>query len=307
MGPPPLRGICHAKQYFGKAGRPRYPVRETEFGRKQTGTDIPSAQFGGNLVVSSGRNQDPTTFSLITTAYLANNYSLQASVDIFNWFSKKNAVVARDLYVKAAEAGLEKAKNDIALNVAVAYLQVLLGREQINLSRITVEQTKSQLDRTRKQVDAGNLPELNAAQLESQLAADSSNLINAEASAQQLLLQMKALLNLDAAAPFDVAAPPVATIPIENLADLQPDAVYNLAVQNMPQQKADEFNVKAALKSVEVARAYMYPTFSLFGSLGTTFNNRAEDIISKSVSTGPVGTVVVGATTYQVFPSRAIF
>ncbi len=60
-------------------------------------SQYPFANLGGNLGYSSGRNQDPTTFSLITTGYLSNNYSLQASVDLFNWFTKKNTIAVKDL------------------------------------------------------------------------------------------------------------------------------------------------------------------------------------------------------------------
>jgi outer membrane protein len=236
------------------------------------------------------------------TAYVSNNYSLQANIDLFNWFTKKNTIAAKNLTLKATEAGLEKAKNDVALNVAVAYLQVLLAREQINLAIVKVNQSKSQLESTRKQVNAGKLPELNAVNLESILATDSANLITAQTTAEQSLLQMKALLNLDAAAPFDIQTPPVDLIPVESLADLQPDAVYNLAVNNMPQQKVDELNLKSALKSVEVARGAMYPTLSLFGSLGSAYNNKAQEIKSKTQFIAPVGTVVVGSATYNVFP-----
>lgn len=264
----------------------------------------PLANFNSSVGYSAGRNQDPTSFSLITKGYVYSNYSLQASVDLFSWFTKKNTIAVKDLNVKATEAGVEKAKNDIALNVAVAYLQVLLAREQANLSRIQVAQTRSQLESTRKQVDAGKLPELSAANLESVLAIDSSNLISAETAAQQSLLQMKALLNMDAALPFDVATPPVDLIPVENLADLQPDAVYNLALINMPQQKVDELNFKAALKSVEVAKGYMYPTFSLFGSLGAAYNNKSKQIISKTQISPSIGTVNVNGTDYFVFPIK---
>ena len=261
----------------------------------------PDANFSTNLGYSSGRNQDPTNFSLITTGYVFNNYSLQANLDLFNWFTKKNTIVVKDLNQKAAEAGLDKAKNDVALNVAVAYLQVLLAREQVNLAKAKLVQTISESESTRKQVDAGKLPELNAANMESLLASDSSALVTAETTAQQMLLQLKALLNLDAATAFDVYVPSVDRIPIESLADLQPEAVYNLATQNMPQQKADELNLKSALKSVEVARGSMYPTFSLFGSLGSTFNNKAKEIKSKNLYTGPIGTVTVGTSDYSVF------
>jgi outer membrane protein len=265
-------------------------------------SQYPNANLSSSLGYGAGRNQDPTSFSLITTGYLSNNYSLQTSVELFNWFTKKNNIAVKNLNLKATQAGVEKAKNDVALNVAVAYLQILLAREQVNLASSKVIQTKAQLESTRKQVDAGILPELNAANLESLLAADSSSLISAETAAQKSLLQMKALLNLDAGLSFEIITPTVQGIPIENLADLQPEAVYNLAIANMPQQKVDEFYWKAALKSVEVARGSMYPTISLFGSLGSAFNNKAEEIKTKTQLNAPFGTVTVSGTPYQVYP-----
>jgi outer membrane protein len=63
-------------------------------------------------------------------------------------------------------------------------------------------------------VDAGVLPEINAAELEAQLARDSASLITAQTVSVQLLLQLKALLNLDAGADFDIAEPPVHMIPV---------------------------------------------------------------------------------------------
>ena len=278
-------------------------IRFAELNLKQSKwAQYPFANFSGNLGYSAGRNQDPTTFSLITTGYVFSNYSLQSSVDIFNWFSKKNEVVVRDLNLQATKEGFEKAKNDVALNVAVGYLQILLANEQANLVKIQVQQTKAQLESTRKQVDAGKLSEFNAAQLESQLATDSANLISAETTRNQLVLQLKALLNLDAAVPFDVDTPPVDMIPVESLGELQPDAVYQLAVTNQPQQKVDELNLKAALKSIAVAKGSMYPTFSLFGSLGTAYNNKSKQAISKTQINPAIGKVNVGGTDYNVFP-----
>ncbi len=280
-------------------------IRFAELDAKQSKwAQYPLANFSTNLGYSSGRNQDPTTFSLITTGYIFSNYSLQSSVDIFNWFTKKNNVAVKELNLQATHAGIEKAKNDVALNVAVAYLQILLANEQINISKLQVQQTKSQSESTRKQVEAGKLPEFNALQLESQLATDSSNLITAESAASQSILQMKALLNLDAAAAFEVEKPPVEVIPVESLADLQPEAVYQLALTNQPQQKVDELNLKSALKSVEVAKGSMYPTFSLFGSLGAAYNNQSKKIVSKTQINPPLGTVNVNGTNYTVYPTQ---
>lgn len=295
--------VEHAMEHNISVRQADLQIRFAELDLKQSKlAQYPGAMLSSNFGFSAGNNQDPTSFSLITTGYLFNNYSLQSSVDLFNWFTKKNNIAANDLNLKATEAGVEKAKNDVALNVAVGYLQILLAREQVSLAMAKIVDTKAQLESTRKQVDAGKLPELNAVNLESLLASDSSGLIGAETMAAQAVLQMKALLNLDAGVPFDIVTPAVSLIPVENLADLEPEAVYNMAVSSMPQQKVDEFNLKSALKNVEVARGSMYPTFSLFGSLGSTFNSRAQEIRSVKPNNSPFGTVTVSGTPYQVFP-----
>ncbi len=267
---------------------------------------LPYTNFSSNTGYSAGRNQDPTNFSLITTGYLFSNYSLQANLDLFNWFSKQHNIAVRDLNLKATQAGFEKAKNDVALNVALAYLQILLTKEQVNLARIQLDQTAAQLESVKKQVNVGKLPELNQVQLEAQFATDSSNLVTATSSVNQYLLQMQILLNLDPGTPFDAESPPVEMIPVENLADLQPEYVYSLAKTNMPQQQVDEFNLQSARKSVLATKAQMYPTFSMFGSLGAAFNSKAEQVISITQINPVIGTVNVNSTTYNVYPIQPV-
>ena len=58
---------------------------------------LPSANFSGSTGFIAGRNQDPRNFSLITTGYWISYYSLQANVDLFNWFSKQHNIAVRDL------------------------------------------------------------------------------------------------------------------------------------------------------------------------------------------------------------------
>ena len=278
-------------------------VRFSELNLKQSKLNQwPDANFSGNTGYSAGRNQDPTNFTLITTSYWFSSYQLRAGLDLFNWFSKKNTISSNSLDFQASQAQVDKVKNDIALNVAVAYLQILLAKEQVGLAKLQVAQTESVLESTRKQVDVGKLPELNAAQIESQLATDSSNLISAEATVQQLILQLKALLNLDAAIPFDVETPPVASIPVESLSDLQPEAVYASAIANLPQQKVNELRLQAAKKAVEASRGSMFPTLSLFASLGTDYTNRGQRLNSTTKDSSAFGVVTVNGLTYGVFP-----
>lgn len=263
---------------------------------------LPNLNFSGGPGFSSGRNQDPTTFSLITQSYLSANMQLQSSADIFNWFSKRNTILANEWELKAAQANTDKLKNDIALSVANAYLQILLAMEQESIAAVQLSQSKAQYINTRRLVDAGTLPELNAAELEAQVARDSSNVISARGNVTQSILSLKSLMAIDAAAPFEIETPPVDKIPVEKIADLQPESVYALAMANMPQQRYNDFKLKSAQKTSAAVKGSLYPTISAFGSLGSRYNNRAQEVTSSTKITPSIGTVTVGGTPYSVFP-----
>ncbi len=268
-------------------------------------SQFPNLNFSTGGSVNSGSNQDPTTFSRITQTYFATNMQLQSSADIFNFFSKRNTIEANSWEMLAARANVDKLKNDIALTAANGYLQVLLAKEQENVTRVQVAQTQAQLSNTRKLVDAGSLPELNASQLEAQLALDSVNYITARGNVSQSILLLKSYMNIEADAPFEVDTPPVESIPVDPIADLQPDYVYKLAMTNQPLQRVNDFRLKAAEKSSLAARGAMLPSLSAFGSFGSGYNNQAQTItgFTQTVSPNPIaiGTVDVAGTPYTVF------
>jgi outer membrane protein len=261
---------------------------------------IPLLSFNGNAGYSAGRNQDPNNFSLTTQGYVFNQYSLQSSVNFFNFNSLRYNTQGSRYALDAANAYTDKLRNDIALNVANAYLTFLLDNETAKAAEVKLKQSQAQLENTRKQVSAGTLPELNAAELESQVAQDSSSYVTALSNTQTAILNVKAYMSLDAGTPFLLDTPPVEKIPLDSLADLQPETVYALALSNQPQQKSDEYYIKSATKYVAATRAAMLPTFSLFGNLGTTFTSQTEFVESSSLITPTIGTVSVGGTDYPV-------
>ncbi|MDI9365019.1 MAG: TolC family protein [Flavobacterium sp.] len=240
----------------------------------------PSASFSTSIGPQFGRSIDPTTNVYTNTELLSQNFGLQGGVQIFSWGRIKNNIAAQAFTAKAALVDVEKAANDVALSVATYYLQVLASKEQVNIVAIQIQQTKLQLDVTRKKVIAGSLPELNELELDAKLATDSSNYIAAQSSFQQNVLQLKALLNIDATSPFEVEIPAVDKIPLEPLAELQPENVFLLALNNQPIQKSNALKIKSAEKSILVAKAALYPTISANYSLGSTYNNKAVNILN---------------------------
>src|ERR1700712_710250 len=167
----------------------------------------PFASANTGLGMRFGRSIDPATNQFTTTQFLSQQYNFQASITIFNWNNLKNSILSARYGAEASRMDVEKSKNDLALNVASQYLQALLAQEQIHVAEVQINQTQGQLLDTRKRVDAGSLPELNAVQLEAQLATDSSALITAKSNADLSVLSLKALLYLDAAAAFELDAP----------------------------------------------------------------------------------------------------
>lgn len=275
--------------------------------KQSKAAQIPTAGLGINGGYRFGLTENPTTGVLEDNKFFNAGIGVQTSVTLFNWFALRNTNKANALTLEADREQANKVKNDIALNVANAYLQILLAREQVNIANNQVALSKSQLENTAKQVDAGKLPEINAAEMEAQLARDSSALITAETNAAQSLLLMKALLAMDASTPFDVATPPVDMIPIDPLGELQPEAVYALAMANLPQQKVNELRIQSAQKSADAARGRMYPSLSASGSLSSNY----ADISFPVTSVGPKGstgaTVNIGGVDYNVeAPTRVV-
>ncbi len=232
-----------------------------------------SANGSTSVGLNFGRSIDPTNNIYVDQQGLSQQYSLQVGITLFNWFSLKRARESNKFSYDAQMVNIDKIKNDVTLNVAAAYLQALLSKEQVTLARTKLELTSHQLKNTRSLVDAGSVPELNAAELEVQFATDTAAVITAQETYDINNLQLKAILNLDAAAPFDLDTPPVETIPVEPISSLQPDVVYSIAAGAFPQQKMNDLRISAAEKYVAYNRGRLHPTLSAYGALGTNFFN----------------------------------
>ncbi|MBS1599723.1 MAG: TolC family protein [Bacteroidetes bacterium] len=242
------------------------------------------ANFGTQMGLNFGRSIDPTTNLFTTSQSLYQGLSLQAGANLFNWFSVRHNIETNKYYYEAYEARIDKIKNDVTLNVASAYLNSLLNRETMNLAITKMDLTKKQLENTQRLVAAGSVPELNAAELEAQFATDTAAVISARQAFETQVLFLKVVLNMDPAAPFELDNPAVESIPIEPIAEMQPDLVYSLALKAFPQQKINDLLVSSAQSRVKSVKGQLFPTLSIYGSLGNNFANE----LRRSVTTqGP--------------------
>lgn len=239
---------------------------------------LPTLNAGAGGEYRFGRNISFESNTYVTAANFSSGVNLNTSADLFGWFSKQNTVAASRYQVYAYNSLLEKARNDMGVNVANAFLQILLANEQVKISKSQVDLSMAQLDNTKKLVAAGSVPESNQADLEAQLARDSSTLVTAQNQSIVNVLQMKALLNLDFAVPFIVELPEnIERIPVLNLWETAPEMVFSAALASYPQYRADSMFVKAANKSLASAKGALYPSLSLSAGINTSYANTIKE------------------------------
>jgi len=232
---------------------------------------LPGLNASGSYGKSYGRSVDPTTNQFINSDYNFIGVNASSNVLLFGWFQQRNTIAKNKFSLNASNADLDQLKDDVSLNVATGYLRAILAKEQIGVSEKQVELSKAQLAQTRSFFDAGRLPELNVAQLESQLATDSANLITAIANYTSSVLDLKALLNLDFAAPLDVVAPEVKLADQISVSTMSPEQIYQEAHKHFGSIRATEYRVRAAKKSIDAATGNLYPQLSFGMQLGTNW------------------------------------
>lgn len=268
-------------------------------------SQLPSVNANGAFGRSYGRSVDPTTNQFVEgNSYDFLSLSGNANVLVFGWFQTRNTIASNKLKLAATKTDLDQLKNDVSLNVATGYLRALLAREQVRVSRKQVELSMAQLDQTRKFVDAGRLPELNAAQLEAQLAGDSSKLITAITDYNAAILDIKAILNLDFDVPYDLSIPNINMEQEVGLMDMNPEEIYLSAARNLGTIKSNQLRLEAAQKDYLATKGTLYPQLSIGAQFGTNWASTfVEPYNFRLTGAQPTGDFipVTGVDTFVVY------
>ncbi|HVI48333.1 MAG TPA: TolC family protein [Chitinophaga sp.] len=237
-------------------------------------SQVPGANASVFAGYSDGRAPSITDNTYVNQSIFNSNGNLNVGADLFNFFSKRNTIAANRYDAEANSFLLQKARNDLAFNVATAFLQILLNNETVKINENQVSTTRSNLENTKKLVIAGSVPESNQADLEAQLAQDSTSLVTAQNNVTLSILQMKAYLNLGFDIPFLPEVPEnVGQLALTPLAEMSPEMVYSAALTSYPQTKSDALKIKSATKAYQSAQGQLYPTLSIGGGLSAGYAN----------------------------------
>ncbi|MBQ4589187.1 MAG: TolC family protein [Bacteroidaceae bacterium] len=250
-------------------------IKQKEAARNQSEVELNTAQWSrmpnlnGNIGQSFnfGRAlQADNTYGNRNTRNT--NFSLGTNIPLFTGMQIPNSIALSKLNLKAATEDLAKAKEDISLQVASYFLQVLFNEELAKIARNQVALSQEQLDRKIAFFRNGKASEAEVLEAKSRLAQDQLSLVQAENNHQLALLDLSQLLELPSPEGFQINVPD-----IDNFSAhlTLPEEVYAQAMMNKPAIKAAQYRLQGAEKSIKIAQSGYYPQLSFGAGIGTNY------------------------------------
>ena len=251
-----------------------FDISLAEIDRKDAiGNFIPSLNLNGSHSWNSGLTTDVTTGVLRNQTTQTTSGGVSSGVLIYRGLQNHNQLRKADLSILANRYQLDKMKDDISLNVINAYLQVLFGKEAVNVAIPQIEITREQLNRTNRLVEAGTIPKGDLLDIHATLANDEQNLIITQNNVEIALISLAQLLQLSDYENFDIADEEIETLPLINLADYSVDAIYEKALANRNEIKVAQTNIDIAEKDIKLAKGALQPTLSGFYNWNSRYSN----------------------------------
>jgi len=229
-----------------------------------------NASAGQNFSFGRGLTAQ-NTYSNTNTS--STSFNLGASVPLFTGFQIPNQIKLNQLNLEAATADLEKAKNDIRMQVAQAYVQILYDMEIAEVAHRQIDIDSAQVARLQAFVENGKASGAELSQQKATLANSRLTATQADNNTRLAILNLTQLLELPTPEDFMIVKPN-----LDDLASLvrldglvTPDQIYNEALGIKPEILSQQLRLKGTEHNIKIAQSGNLPTLSLSGGLGTNY------------------------------------
>ena len=252
-------------------------IKQQEAARDQNAVDLNTAKYSRlpNLNGNVGQSfnfgralQADNTYGDRNTKNT--NFSLSTSIPLFTGLRIPNNIALSKLNLKAATEDLNKAKEDISIQVTSAYLQVLFNEELVKIARQQVELSQEMLTQKEAYFQNGKASEAELYEAKSRVAQDQLSLVQTENDYRLSLLDLSQLLELPSPDNFQIVSPDIQ--PEQLFGTLaSPTDIYNQALLIKPSIKAAQYRLQGAARSIRIAQSAYYPQLSFGAGLGTSY------------------------------------
>jgi outer membrane protein len=244
-------------------------IKTAEINKKgAVGNFIPSLNANTSHSWNIGLNQDITTGLLRNQTTQFTSVGGTLGVDIYKGLQNQNTLRRANLAIVASKYQLLKMQEDIALNVANAFLQILFNKENLKVQNEQLSISEKQLARSEELVKAGSIPRGDVLDIKANVATNKQNVITAENALLISKLSLAQLLQLKDFYDFDVVD--TENIKDENNILAQPaTAIYDKAKESRTELKIAKTNLEVAQKDLDIAKGAFQPTVQGFYNYNT--------------------------------------
>lgn len=232
---------------------------------------LPSINASASNNYNFGRSIDPFTNTFAVQTIRSNNFGVNGNMTLFSGLQNQNTIKQMSSTQQAAKQDLQATRNTIALNIANAFLQVVLSEEIAEINKAQVQTTTQQLDRMHKLVEAGRSPINAELDIKAQLANEKFTLITSENQVKLAYLNLWQLMEKEPVEGDRVQKPGL-TQDFENLPTFDPKTVYSNFSGTAPEIQAARYRVNSALYSHKVAMGGRSPRITLNASVSTLYS-----------------------------------
>ena len=247
-----------------------------------------------NATVTEGFNFsnsiNPLTYQFVTQNTTSTSMGLFMDFSIFQGLSRISSLKAAELDLDAAQMEQLELENNTKLTLANFYLNALLAKEALQITKDQNRLTLNQYKNTLALVQAGMLASGDKYEVEAQLANDELNIVNAENNLENALNQIKFLLQLDPFLPFDIQNFSALDLVIDETT-ITTESLSQIALKNLPNIKASEMRLESAKNQLKAAKGSLSPTLSVSAYLGSNYFSAAQEQVGEQIITTPIGLV----------------
>ena len=231
---------------------------------------LPNLNGQASHSYSFGRALDQNTYQFFNQTLQSDYFYLGGNMPVFNGLQYYNAIRKNKYLVLASQQDLQNISDNVALNVALAYLQILLNKELVAANQNQFDISLQQIEKTRKMVEAGSVAKGNLLEIESQAAQEELSLITQKNLLETSVLTLTQLLELKTPAGFEIVVPEINVDP-NAVVSGNIDDIYAIAEKNRPEIKSSELNLTASEFALKMAKGARSPVISLNYSLNSRY------------------------------------
>lgn len=249
--------------------------REAVNWRQGKGNFLPNINgyVGHNL--NQGRTINTATNSFVTESNTSASWDLSGDITLFNGLRLLNNLKSTQYAYEASRMELQQQKDQLTLDVILAYLQILTNMDLLDQAKKQYEVSQKQVERLNIMNNEGAIKPSDFTDLKGQLADNKISIITNENNLNSSKLALQQLMNIPSTKDFEVERMTAEQFAMDYATTT--DNIYQLALEQLAMVKATQLRVKSSEKNVQAVKGNMLPRITLGGGINSNYNSIFTD------------------------------